>query len=132
VKAMAMCVWGLVGWMAAGRCQPNVPSPSQPDGATAIDASPPVPIPPAAIDAAPLPVADAAASLCAQACAALAAAGCSEGLPVDCPEVMSKLDSQRLMRAPDGSPITCSRISGVRTQADALSAGVSCTPAAGK
>jgi len=62
----------------------------------------PAPMPPDASDASadgPNP--------CAEACTRLAAAGCEAGTASDCAEVLQAVENTRLVRMPNGSPLTC-------------------------
>jgi len=93
-------------------CPPAPPAPMPPD---ASDASPPAP--PAA-DAAP-------SSPCTQACARMTTLGCT-GITPTCPATMTKLEADRLIRAPSGQPVSCACIAAAANKAAVVGCGIGC------
>lgn len=80
----------------------------------------PAPNPPAPLDAS-----DASTSQCAAACAVMSSLHCS-GLSSDCAVTMSRLEADRLIRAPNGQPVTCACVASAKTPADVTACGVGC------
>lgn len=101
----------LSAFLALPACPPSPgPVPPSPD-ADAI-------APPAPIDA---------SSACASACAKMASLHCS-GLTDHCRDVMTRLKSDRLIRAPGGQPVSCACVAAANTAADVAACGIGCQP----
>jgi hypothetical protein len=97
-----------VALLTIAACVPSTVTPPAPD---ASDAAVPAPGPNPS---------------CEGACAALAAAGCSEGKAFTCIATLANVDGQ--LAAPNGRPVTCAILSGVKTASDVTALGMTCSP----
>lgn len=80
-------------------------------------------------DAAPAPAPGPLSQNCVAACAAMAAAGCKEGKTPTCGTVMTRVESDRLIRNAKGTPVSCTECAGSKSAADVAElCGSSCTP----
>ena len=104
-----------IALLAGPACPPPpVPPPQPPSDAGAPDAS----LDAARPDAGP-------STTCRVACAAIAAI-CSQPQPSTCEVALERADAGRLIRRPDGQPMTCASIVGARTRAELAAAGAGC------
>ena len=87
--------------------------------------APPAPVPPDATDAspAPAPLGD-ASTPCQAACDALARI-CGPQ-PADCVTVYANIDGRRLVREPNGRPLTCTDVAAANDKPSVRGLGVSC------
>jgi hypothetical protein len=93
-----------------------------------VAACPPAPKPP------PTPDASDAATLtdapaqtpCEAACSALTSLGCAQGSQPDCVTVFAHADGDRLMRTPNGTPLTCAAVAQVKSVAELAALGLPC------
>ena len=102
---------------AIAACTPAVvpPSPDASDASSpSKDASP-------LGDAFPQPTA-----ICDRACANLAALSCPAGSAPNCASTFAKVDQDRLLRAPNGKPVTCACLAAAGSAAAVVACGIPC------
>ena len=107
------------------------PAPAPPiidagDGATCATCTPDAPPPPP--PGPPIVVDAGSTTVCEAACATLARIGCVEGTRAKCADAMQVINDSHLLTNADGGFTRCTDVAAVTTRAQAMTAGVGCTP----
>lgn len=65
---------------------------------------------------------------CRSACDRLFALGCPAGMSPNCGVALTEMDAYRMRERPDGFPMTCTSVASAKTSAEAIAAGIPCSP----
>lgn len=114
--AIILVALPIAGGAVLTACPPNPPGPVPPSPDA--DGAPPVPT---VVDASPAPV----TSGCEAACATMTALRC-RGITPSCAKTMAQLEADRLMRAPNGQPVTCACVAKATSAAGVAACGIGC------